>query len=239
MIKKFFISLILALTAVTAVSTMTSQPVHAAAECREVIGLKSWDCGIDIKAIDSQGDLKSSIWAIAANILIDITVIAAYLVIGYTIYGGYQYIMSSGDPNKVASGKKTLANAFLGLAIVMLANVILNSIRIALGVNLSQNCATTQCIDPGTMITNAIQWVIGVSGFVAAIFVVYGGITYMTSAGEPGKLQKAKQMITYALIGLAIVALSEVIVTFVTNMINEAKNSSQINTTSISKEITK
>lgn len=222
MIKKFFVSLIVALTAISAVSTMTSQPVHAAADCREILGLKSWDCGIDIQGIDSQGELKSGVWAIAANILIDITVVAAYLVIGYTIYGGYQYIMSSGDPNKVASGKKTLSNAFIGLAIVMLANVILNSIRIALGVNLSQNCATSQCVDPGQMVNSAIQWVIGVSGFVSAIFVVYGGITYMSSAGEPGKLQKAKQMIIYALIGLAIVALSEAIVVFVTNMIEKA-----------------
>ena len=223
MIKRFFLALALVLTAISAVSIMTSQPTYAEVERRELLGLRSWDYGIDIQAIDTQGELKSTVWAIASNILIDITVVAAYLVIGYTIYGGYQYIMSAGDPNKVATGKKTLSNAFLGLAIVMLANIILNSIRIALGVSFAENCATTNCVsDPGEMITNAIQWVIGVSGFVSAIFVVYGGITYMTSAGDPNKLQKAKQMITYALIGLAIVALSEIIVVFVTNIILNA-----------------
>ncbi len=225
MIKRFFLSLVLVLSAISAVSTLNSQPVYAESNCREFLGLKSWDCGLVIEAVDTQGELKSGVWTIAANILVDITVVAAYLVIGYTIYGGYQYIMSAGDPNKVATGKKTLAHAFIGLAIVMLSNVILNSIRIALGVNFSKNCVTTdQCVsDPAQMVTSAIQWVIGVSGFVSAIFVVYGAIAYMTSAGDPNKLQKAKQMITYALIGLAIVALSEVIVAFVTNIILEAK----------------
>lgn len=188
--------------------------------CRNFIGLVSWDCNVDISNEDT---LKTGIWTIIANVAVDITVLAAYLVLGYTIYGGYLYTLSGGDPGKVANGKKALAQAFIGLAIVMSANVILNSIRIALGVNFTANCASQDCgIDPGSMITSTIQWVIGIAGVVSAIFVVYGGISYAMSAGDPNKVKKAKDMILYALIGLAIVALAEIITAFVSNMIREA-----------------
>ena len=192
--------------------------------CQGFLGLTSWDCGVHIKDEDS---LKGGIWQIVANVATDLTVIAAYLVLGYVIYGGYLYIFSAGDPGKVAGGKKTLTHAFIGLAIVMSAYVIMNAIRIALlgSSGVFANCATKQCVDTaGSLVTNAVQWVIGIAGTVAVIFVVYGGISYATSAGDPGKLQKAKQTIIYALIGLAIVGLAEMITAFVSGMIKDANN---------------
>ena len=80
------------------------------------------------------------------------------------------------------------------------------------------------CISATDVIGGAIQWFVAIAGIVSAIFVVYGGISYATSAGDPSKLQKAKNMIIYALIGLAIVALAEIITAFVTNIIKDANN---------------
>ena len=145
---------------------------------------------------------------------------------------------SSGDPTKAQTAKKTLVHAFIGLAIVMGANVILNSIRIAtMGADgsFATNCAEQQCVDPNTMVTSIIQWVVAMGGVVAVIFVIYGGIGIMTSAGDPAKFQKSKQALTYALIGLVIVALAEIITAFVSNMIRESI--SQTNQTTISKEV--
>ena len=56
---------------------------------------------------------------------------------------------------------------------------------------------------------------LGVLGLVAVIFVVVGGVKYMTSAGDPGKVQQAKKTIIYALIGLIVCALAFAIVNFV------------------------
>ncbi len=226
MIKRFLVAITIILASFFTLSITTSTPVSAAeyfkGDCRDFAGLTSWDCNVNINDANS---LKSGIWTIVANVLKDITVIAAYLIIGYVIYGGYLYMMSSGDPVKIANGKKTLIHAFIGLAIVMLANVILNTIRIALGANFTGNCATNACAEPGAMITNAIQWVIAVAGIVSAIFIVYGGVGYMTSAGDAAKLQKAKTTILYAAIGLIIVALAEIITSFVSSTIrNSATN---------------
>ena len=234
--KSFIIGFII--LAASIVTNLTAPSASAfSGNCRDFLGLTSWDCNV---TIETQDDLQTNIWVIAANVATDITIVAAYLIIGYVIYGGYLYTFSGGDPSKVATGKKALYQAFLGLAIVMSANIILNSIRIALGnVNFTENCAFSECKDPGTMITEAIQWVVSIAGIISAIFVVYGGISYITSSGDPGKTQKAKNMITYALIGLAIVALAEIITAFVSNMIREANQTSLIESTKEYYEIKK
>ena len=122
----------------------------------------------------------------------------------------------------------------------MLANIIMDTIRFVLLGNGKLNCnpATGEgCIDSAgvsNLINQAIQWFIGVGGTVSAVFIVLGGISLMTSNGDPGKVQKAKQTIIYALIGLAIVGLSQIITAFVTNMIREAGEQSQFTNNTIS-----
>ena len=220
-------------------SAVSSGQSYVSGECNELLGLTSWNCNVDIS---DEETLKTGIWTIAANIATDITVIAAYLVLGYVIYGGYLYIFSAGDPGKAANGKKTLTQAFIGLAIVMSSYLIMSTIRFALlGANgRLSDCINNQCVDPNTLVTNAIQWIIGVAGIVAAIFVVYGGIAYITSSGDPSKLQSAKQMILYALIGLIVVAIAEIITAFVSGIIRNADDAAFYHShhqTIISKEI--
>ena len=208
----------------------TSTPTYAdtptideSLPCRDgLLGLKPWDCHT-YQNPDSEKKLIYNAYAIASNIAIDISVIAAYLVIGYVIYGGYLYMFASGDTGKLAAGKKTLTHAFIGLAIVGLVNVILNSIHIALlGSAGAFEGGPDAAISAENVIRNMIDWFIGTAGIVAAIFLVVGGIGYMTSSGDAAKLQKAKNTIFYALLGLAIVALSLIISNFVIDLVNRA-----------------
>ena len=60
-----------------------------------------------------------------------------------------------------------------------------------------------------------INAVIGVLGIVAVVVIVIGGVTYMTSSGDAGKVKKAKDTILYGVIGLVVVALAFAIVNFV------------------------
>ncbi|MBQ3474252.1 hypothetical protein IJH24_02390 [Candidatus Saccharibacteria bacterium] len=249
--KKLLISLAVIGTLSLTTTLVNSEKTYAASSgfegrsCQYFLGMTSWDCGFsgELSKDQPEADLQKGIWTIAANIATDITVIAAYLVLGYVIYGGYLYTFSAGDPGKVANGKKTLAQAFIGLAIVMSAYIIMSTIRIALIGDKMFNCAPltgNNCIeDADSVVVGAINWFIAVAGIASAIFLVYGGIQYTTSAGDSAKLQKAKQMIIYSLIGLAIVALSFTITAFVANMIRNAntESSSFINQNIISKEV--
>ena len=75
--------------------------------------------------------------------------------------------------------------------------------------------------EPGTennlagSIQNIISWVIGVLGLVCVVVMIIGGVNYMTSSGDAGKVKKAKDTILYGLIGLVVCVLSFAIVNFV------------------------
>lgn len=64
------------------------------------------------------------------------------------------------------------------------------------------------------LIVNILNGIIAVLGLVAVIYIIIGGVNYMTSSGDPNKTQKAKNTILYALIGLIICVLSFAIVNF-------------------------
>ncbi len=60
-----------------------------------------------------------------------------------------------------------------------------------------------------------INFALGVIGFVAVAFIIIGGVQYMTSQGDPGKITRAKNTIMYSVIGLVISLLAFAIVNFV------------------------
>ena len=63
---------------------------------------------------------------------------------------------------------------------------------------------------------NLLTMVFGIAGVVAVIFIIMGGIKYSISQGNASDLEKAKDMIVYALVGLGFVMFAFVIVQFVT-----------------------
>ena len=64
-------------------------------------------------------------------------------------------------------------------------------------------------------IGNIIQGVVGILGVVCIIVIIVGGIGYMTSSGDAGKVKKAKDTILYGVIGLIICVLAFAITNFV------------------------
>ena len=71
------------------------------------------------------------------------------------------------------------------------------------------------------VVVNILNGIIAASGLIAVVFVIIGGVQYMTSAGDPGKTKKAKDTILYAVIGLIICVLAFAIVNFVIKNIIE------------------
>ena len=64
-------------------------------------------------------------------------------------------------------------------------------------------------------ITNILNAVIGVLGLACVIVMIVGGVNYMTSSGDAGKVKKGKDTILYGAIGLVICVLAFAIVNFV------------------------
>ncbi len=64
-------------------------------------------------------------------------------------------------------------------------------------------------------VTNILNAVIGILGLACVIIIIVGGVNYMTSSGDAGKVKKAKDTILYGIIGLVICVLAFAIVNFV------------------------
>lgn len=68
-----------------------------------------------------------------------------------------------------------------------------------------------------------INAVIGILGLVCVIIIIIGGVNYMTSSGDAGRVKKAKDTILYGIIGLIICVLAFAIVNFViSNILSNA-----------------
>ncbi len=64
-------------------------------------------------------------------------------------------------------------------------------------------------------VINIIQWILGILALVAVVMIIYGGFTWMTAAGNEDRIEKAKKIISAAVIGLIVILLAWAIVIFV------------------------
>lgn len=89
------------------------------------------------------------------------------------------------------------------------------------GVNCADigNCsAKTQTLD--LAFTNATQLIIGLIGMLAIVFIIYGGIQFALSNGNPKQVQTAKLTLMYAVVGLVLSISAFAIVKFIAGSIN-------------------
>ena len=69
-----------------------------------------------------------------------------------------------------------------------------------------------------SIILNILLLVIILVGLISLAMVLYGGFLYITSRGEQSNIEKSRKVITSAIIGIIIVALSFFLAKFVMNL---------------------
>ena len=90
------------------------------------------------------------------------------------------------------------------------------------------NCDTSQAgtKDKVQSIVNQVisifSWVVGI---VSVIMIIFGGFKYITSGGDSTGVTSAKNTILFAIVGLVIVALAQIIVKFVIGTVSDATTS--------------
>lgn len=89
---------------------------------------------------------------------------------------------------------------------VLLSNSIISAFAINGGdlVGLLDDTGGPVSTDPITFIQNAINWGVGLIALVAVVFLIIGGVKYITSSGDSKKVEEAQGTITNAVIGLVI-----------------------------------
>lgn len=121
----------------------------------------------------------------------------------------------------IAPARLWLAAGVLGFSLVAFAGMPVSAQGTAkedvcAGVNLDN---AGGCASGGTELQTVIRAVIQIlsliGGIAAIIMLIIGGIKYVTSGGDSSSIASAKTTIIYAIVGLIIVALAQVIVRFV------------------------
>ena len=85
--------------------------------------------------------------------------------------------------------------------------------------NDSQDCnnSTGNTSNLQSLLTNIVKYFSIIVGVIAVIMIIVGGFKYITSGGDSSNVSAAKNTIIYAIVGLVIVALAQLIVHFVLN----------------------
>lgn len=76
-------------------------------------------------------------------------------------------------------------------------------------------------------VVSIFSWVVGI---VSVIMIIFGGFKYITSGGDSNGVTSAKNTIMFAIVGLVIVALAQVIVKFVIGTVSDVTTSSSSST---------
>ena len=93
---------------------------------RYFLGMPSWDRGLgDCDNINADELLAGDkVKIIASNVVAIATHIAAFVAVGFVIYGGFAFVLSSGNAEQATNARKTIINAAVGLVIVIMARVL-------------------------------------------------------------------------------------------------------------------
>lgn len=133
-LRNTLFALLFALSAGGAAGTVAVAPTaQAACNTTYILTIPPWYRGLldgecNIVSPDAVGGLQTFVWRIALNVVEIFLHIVGYVAVGFVIYGGFQYLISTGTPDKIASAKKTITNALVGLLISMLSIGIVNAI---------------------------------------------------------------------------------------------------------------
>lgn len=125
----------------------------------------------------------------------------------FLIYSGYLYISSTGDEDKSTQARRQIFFALLGIFVAGAAELIVAVVA---------EQETAYLIVRIRSVVNAILTILGIA---AAIYVIIGGVMYITSTGDEDKSSRAKMQIIYAGVGLVVIILSAVAVNLIINAI--------------------
>lgn len=128
--------------------------------------------------------------------------------------------------------KQRIKHLILALTIALTGSMMLSPALVSAdlkgdaceGVNTLNGTGSSTC-DPnaGTKVEDIIAGIIKILsfivGFAAVVMIIVGGLKFITANGDSGAVASARSTIIYALIGVAVVAIAQVLVHFVIHRI--------------------
>ena len=101
--------------------------------------------------------------------------------------------------------KKMLFNKLSCLFLILLSALAANQAIAAVSVNITNPIATS---DFSVLVSNFLKWILSVAGALTLLMLITGGVFYITSSGNEQKIETARKMITWTILGLMLILAS-------------------------------
>jgi hypothetical protein len=139
---------------------------------------------------------------VLGGLLGSLQAIIAILALIFIVIGGILYMTAAGDEGRVKIAKGMITVAVVGFALGVAAPSFLKQIGEILGWGaIPAPVAGKPFIE---IATNILNFLLSITGVIAIIMLVVGGIMYLTSAGDEERIATGKKIIQFSLIGIAI-----------------------------------
>ncbi|NTW61728.1 hypothetical protein HGB24_03545 [Candidatus Saccharibacteria bacterium] len=177
-------------------------------------GLTTQDGGCNIKSPSGESEIKKFVVTIGSNILSILLMLGGYIALGYILFGAFLMITGRGKPNEIAAGQVTVRNAIIGLALSFGALPVVKylSAYITTGGDGAFGLPTT---DPNAMLATVLGTMYWSAGVTAVVVIIVAGYAYVISGGNASEVEKSKNTIMYAIIGLIVIAMAFAITQFI------------------------
>lgn len=164
--------------------------------------------------LPNQSGVTSTDLDTAINFIISL---AGVLSVLFIVIGAVRLSVSGGDPQNVATARRTIIYSVVGLVVSVLS-IAITSITGSIG-----RSAAGQEGNPlfgvDGVLTSVIEWLTAIVGVASVIMIIIGAIRYITSGGQPQSAESARNTIIYAIIGLVVSLIAQAIVVLVLNRI--------------------
>jgi hypothetical protein len=150
----------------------------------------------------------NSVSGFLVGVLTAIQGIVAILAIIFIVIGGIMYMTSGGNEAMITKAKHTVTYALVGLAIVIAAPSFLREVMIITGYT-GQAPAGLSLRE---MAFRVLAFLLSVVGIIGIISLVIGGAMYLTAYGDEKRIDTAKSIVKYSLIGIVIVLAALILV---------------------------
>jgi cytochrome bd-type quinol oxidase subunit 2 len=213
--KKLFLTL-----AVVASSVFIfSAPVLAASDCgkdKKFFGMPTWykylsfdnNCAPEISG-------AKDIFLISLTFVEMLLVLAGVIAVVMVMIGGFNYMISQGESDKIAKAKNTIINALVGAVIAIIASQVVIYIGSAFGAGNPDDYGLIHVPANSTNLQIGLNIFFAIMGAVSVFMIVLAGFNFIVSAGNSEKIAKARRTIFYSLIGLVVAVFASAIVSFV------------------------
>ncbi|PJC37320.1 hypothetical protein CO046_01110 [Candidatus Peregrinibacteria bacterium CG_4_9_14_0_2_um_filter_53_11] len=153
---------------------------------------------------------KSRIFSRTVEIVITfIKYIVGSVAVLFIVRSGLRLVTLGGTEDEVGKDKKNIGYALLGLVIILMANPIINNVFFKID---TSQYPGIDAVRPGIDAAQLVKEIAGVTNIIAALAgpfallsLMAGGLMYALGAGDDARIEKAKKIITWSLIGIVII----------------------------------